>query len=181
MVPLSALTALEPIDTGDLLTIIGFVATLIGLFFAYRQLIAGQRTSDATRKATQVQLLLQLGDQFRHFDDIHRCLMEAIDTGTPWNPPASQRTRVVQYMGLFERCKLLIDFDVLDISIFERQYGYRLRSIVETPAIKEKYLDDVDEARGWTDFINLWRDLDTQYETRIGNPPETQAPPDNLG
>jgi hypothetical protein len=43
----------------------------------------------------------------------------------------AERSRPLgEYMGLFARCKVLIDSGVLDPHTFERQYGYRLRHLI---------------------------------------------------
>jgi hypothetical protein len=162
---------LQPLSTDNLVTILigvfGFGGTIFGLRLAYGQLVDGKQIAEETRQTSRGQFLLQLNDAFRGFDDVHERLMQPDHINPNWEPPASNWTRVVLYMGLFERCKILIDYDLLEPEIFERQYGYRLRRIVETPAIADRYLNER-ASSGWTDFRDLRDEMKYLYEERRG-------------
>lgn len=164
----AAILGLEPLSTDNLITLAigigGLGLTASGLYFAYRQLVAA-------RKASQGQFLLQLWDQFRHFDEIHRSLL-AEGSPEPWKPPRDDWTSVVQYMGLFERCKVLIDCDLLDLQTFERQYGYRFRHLTSKQSIRDRFFSDSDTADGWQEFLQIWADLDAAYSARRQRQPE---------
>jgi hypothetical protein len=157
-----AIFSLEPVSADNVVAIVigivGFGGTILGLYFAYRQLVAA-------RRASQGQFLLQLADHFRHFDEIHRSLLEA-ERPEPWRPPRDDWVSVVQYMGLFERCKVLVDCDVLNLSEFERQYGYRFRHLVGKQSVRDRYFADAETAEGWEDFRKIWAELDVAYEAR---------------
>jgi hypothetical protein len=166
---LATIFHLEPLSTDNLVTlaigVLGFGATLIGLRFAYGQLVEGKEVAEQTQQVNKGQFLLQLDEAFRQFDDVHRSLMKPSEPDPAWTPPEDNWTRVVLYMGLFERCKILIDYGLLDPEIFERQYGYRLRRIVATQTILEQCLNPSTIA-GWTDFLALRDELMELYEAR---------------
>ncbi len=166
---LATIFHLEPLSTDNLVTLVigvlGFGATLIGLRLAFGQLVEGKEIAEQTQRVNKGQFLLQLDEAFRQFDDVHRSLMKANEPDPAWTPPGDNWTRVVLYMGLFERCKILIDYGLLDPEIFERQYGYRLRRIVATPTILEQCLNP-SKVAGWTDFLALRDELMELYEAR---------------
>jgi hypothetical protein len=166
---LSTILHLEPISTDNLVTLVigvfGFGATLIGLRFAYGQLVESKEVAEQTQRVSKGQFLLQLDEAFRQFNDVHRSLMQPNEPDPEWHPPDDNWTRVVLYMGLFERCKILIDYGLLDPEIFERQYGYRLRRIVATPTIVEQCLNP-SRIAGWADFLALRDEVVELYEAR---------------
>lgn len=170
--PLGIVVDINELDTSNLLTLIGFAGTIAGLIFAARQFAA-------SRRATQGQFLLELNDHFRHFDAIYRSLYEnrkRASTSPPWKPPDDDWTAVAQYMGLFERCMVLIDNGVLNISTFERLYGYRFRDLVRVETIRQRFFKDLQTAGGWSDFLKLWSKLDDQEFKRTGKAPEPRRP-----
>lgn len=171
--PLGIVVDVHQLDTSNLLTLIGFAGTIAGLIFASRQFAASKR-------ATQGQFLLELNDHFWRFDRIYRSLYEYRkdgDQSRPWEPPdPDDWTTVAQYMGLFERCMVLIDNGVLNIATFERLYGYRFRDLVRPESVRKLYFSDLEAAAGWGDFLELWSKLDDQYFKRTEKAPEPRRP-----
>jgi hypothetical protein len=172
---------LQPLTTDNLVAIliavVGFGWTIRSLALANRQLKAGQYTAEATRRTTQGQFLIALNDHFRLCEDIHRSLVaNDPDADPPWHPPEGDWVPVVHYMGLFERCQILIESDALDLPTFERLYGYRFRHLVTKAAVRERYFLNPTDASGWSDFLELWSRLDEAYLARTGKQPPDPCP-----
>jgi len=169
---MTALFNLEPLSTDNLVTIIlavvGFGGTIFGLVRASRQL-------RENRRVTQGQVLLELSDHFRHFEGIHRSLLNT-KRGADWAPPDRDWTSVVFYMGLFERCQVLLEGEALALDEFERLYGYRLRLLVKRRSVRDRYFSNAKVASGWQDFIRIWKQLDDAYAARTEKEPKNPAP-----
>lgn len=169
---MTALFNLEPLSTDNLVTIIlaviGFGGTIFSIVRASRQL-------RESRRVTQGQFLLELSDHFRNFEGIHRSLLRT-KKGAIWAPPDDDWTSVVFYMGLFERCQVLLEDEALVLDEFERLYGYRLRLLVNRGSVRDRYFSNASEALGWQDFIRIWKQLDDAYAARTNQGPQNPAP-----
>ena len=88
------------------------------------------------------------------YDPIHKKLRP----GGEWSDKeikleAEHWAEIERYMGLFERISFLVDDNFIDIEVFDRLYGYRIRNIETNPTIKREKLTN--RAYGWQDFIEL--------------------------
>lgn len=80
------------------------------------------------RKQAFGQFLFELDSQFQRYEEIHRSLMSA--SNNRYNPFIQHQTETWQYIGLFERCKVLIDKRTIDLDTFVAFYGYRLERLI---------------------------------------------------
>jgi hypothetical protein len=102
------------------------------LFTAAGLVFVAQQISDTRRQATG-QFLFELDSQFQQYVDLQDALMDGDNPSyTPTDWPL-----VWRYLGLFERCKVLIDNHTIDMKTFEAFYGYRLYSVVANTAIRK--------------------------------------------
>jgi hypothetical protein len=115
-------------EIADLLTALG---TLLGLVYIARQI------SD-TRKHALGEFLFTLDAQFREYEDIHDALFDQM--GPEYSPSEREWKRVLRYVGLFERCQILLENQTLSIEIFDSLYGYRLYSVVGNHEIHDRII-----------------------------------------
>jgi hypothetical protein len=102
--------------------------TFIGLIYVVIQV------SDS-RKQAYGQFLFELDTQFRAYEKLHQQLM-SVD-GADYEPSHDEMIEVWRYVGLFERCKILLDNNTISMETFEAFYGYRLYSVVGNCAIRK--------------------------------------------
>lgn len=115
----------EGLSFGDVVNAITAIATIGGLVYIARQ------THDTKRQAMG-QTLFELDSQFKEFSGIHARLMSSSpedDEGIEPTYP-DDFLQIWSYMGLFERCLVLIEHGLLDMKTFYAFYGYRLYSVV---------------------------------------------------
>ncbi len=110
----------------DFLGLFALVISLASVWYLARQVI------DA-RKQALGQFLLELDNHFARYQDIHEGL---IKFKQDYDHNANI-VRVWQYIGLFERCKVLIDKGIIDIQTFIDFYNYRLSWLRAHPGIME--------------------------------------------
>ncbi|MCU0464132.1 MAG: hypothetical protein MUF38_06145 [Anaerolineae bacterium] len=110
----------------DFLGLFALVISLASVWYLARQV------HDA-RKQAFGQFLLELDNHFVRYQDIHRGLIE-FEQDYDHN---ANIALVWQYIGLFERCKILIDKGIIDVQTFIDFYGYRLSRLLEHDGIRE--------------------------------------------
>jgi hypothetical protein len=142
--------------------LVAVIAAMIAGYFGFRSLQEAQGAALQARLVTSGQFLLQLQDAFRVHDALYRSLIEA-RKHVDWLPPDEDWIAVTQYLGLFERCKILIDWQALDIPSFQRLYSYRLRDVCNRKEISAMYFETEAKAEGWTDFLDLWHEVRLEY------------------
>ena len=129
-------------------SIVGVAGAVAGLWYAALQLRHTRNTSRAT-------FLLVLDEAFGQHREVHSLLRPggawAGSGQGPENP--DEWIAVEDYMGLFERIEVLVEGGVLDASLVDRLYGYRISNIVANPVIRRAKL--IDGKAGWTDFLML--------------------------
>lgn len=182
---------LDPLTSGDAVTIASVIVAAIGVVFAalyakdqievaQGQLLAARKQLEQQSEeleqqsqTTRGQFLLALHERFQEHDIIHRRLRNAPSDYKWWkgrNPSGDEWAEVEAYMGLFERVWMLIKGKSIDMEVIERLYGYRVENIVTNDKIWEKKLDYQPTAKYWIDFIELWRELDAAHIKRFGVP-----------
>jgi hypothetical protein len=136
-------------------SIVGVVGALIGLWYAGRQL-------HNSRLSSRGSFLLELDSALNRHAETHSRLRPGGDwAGTGRGPESADEWIAVEdYMGLFERMEVLIEGGVLDASLVNRLYGYRIHNIVANPRIRRVKL--IDGAEGWKDFHSLLRRLEQE-------------------
>lgn len=129
--------------------IVASMAAVIGLFYAVVQLQKNARIAEG-------QFLIELTKMFAEHEDVHIKLRPAGDWRNGKANPDTVKdwTAIDNYMGLFERCEILMRQKTLDPSVFAVLFGYRLTNILSQPAIVEKKLVG-GERKYWGDFIRL--------------------------
>ncbi|MCC6458009.1 MAG: hypothetical protein IT328_23845 [Caldilineaceae bacterium] len=143
----------SPEDMATLLGLIGLFCTGIGLFYAGWQLRLSQ-------KIARGEFLLHLDELFQQHQGIHVRLRPGGDyyTGECKPTTAEDWVAIEQYMGLFERIKMLVDDRIIDLDTIHRIYGYRVSNIVGNDTIRQVKLEQ--EKQSWRGFIELWQDLE---------------------
>jgi hypothetical protein len=179
---LATLIDLDPLSSGDIVTIASVLVAAVGVAFAARyakrqigvaqdQLKAAREQLEQQSQTTRGQFLLALHEQFREHDDIHLRLRNAESDYKWWRgrqPSGKAWAEVEAYMGLLERVWMLVKSNSIDIEVIERLYGYRVVNIVINDKIREEKLNDQATAKYWVDFIELWRALDRAHTERFG-------------
>jgi hypothetical protein len=136
-----------------ILSILNLLVAATGLRYVWYEL-------NRTSKTTQGEFLLNLDEKMNDFADVTEATFD-----NDWVPSDDKDTniagiswaRINNYMGLFERIKILIDDDIVNLELFTRLYGYKLRYLVLNDAIYQRKL--LGQGYGWTDFIKLAHDL----------------------
>ncbi len=127
-----------------IVTAVGSVAAVIGIAFVWFQVRASQQIAKG-------EFLLHLAELLRAHDPAYQVLM----TTTDWEPEKAgvSALDMENYMSLFEQFKILIDYGIIDLEVFDRLYGYRIILIVVNDWIHQHHLGK--NAVGWPDFIQL--------------------------
>ena len=130
----------------------GLIGTAIGLILTARQLKISQ-------KIARSDFLLHIDELLGQHDKVHRLLRPGGDWSRAGGGPADAGdwADVDNYMGLFERMKVLVDSAIIDLPTLNRLYGYRITNIVSNTAIRQRKLED--EKGSWEDFLALVRQL----------------------
>lgn len=114
-------------NISDIANVVMAFGTIVGLIY-----IAGQTSN--TRKQAFGQFLFELDTRFQVYKDLHAQLM---DSEEEFEPTDEDMPIIWQYVGLFERCKILIDHSTITLEVFDDLYGYRLYSVVANSKIRE--------------------------------------------
>lgn len=136
-------------QASELATILGVVIAGIGLVYAAVQIRKTARISEG-------QFLLELTKMFKEHDAVHIKLRPAGDWQKGNQNPHTQQdwADVDAYMGLLERCEILIQQNSLDPNVFASLFAYRVDNLLAQGAIVGKKLVGSERAH-WTDFIKL--------------------------
>lgn len=130
-------------------TIFGAVLAAAGVFYAGVQL-------HASALIAKGQFLLELTKMFAEHDPIHVKLRPGGEwRGGQANPSGPDDWAAIDaYLGLFERCEVLIRQKSLDPIEFSNLFGYRLDNILSQPAITgKKFIGG--ERQYWANLIAL--------------------------
>lgn len=144
------------ISLADLIPTALLVATTVGIFLSFA---VTYRELSLSRRITKGEFLLHLDELFRDHKEVHRNLRPAGKWGENKGAPATNEEweSVDAYMGLFERIKILINGDIIDVGIFNQLYGYRVQNIVQNDIIRQSKLES-NEAGRWKNFVALCKD-----------------------
>lgn len=131
----------------DLASLVASVVTVITLYFIYVQV------QDA-KKAAQGDVLLRLHEMFMSHNPIHRKL-----TKSGWKPTEDDgldEVDLYNYLGLFERLKILMDRGMIGIREVEKLYWYRVNNLLLNEYVRGQIEADKDN---WKHFISLCKSL----------------------
>lgn len=136
-------------QASELATIIGVVVAGIGVVYAAFQI---RRTA----LISEGQFLLELTKMFKEHDAVHIKLRPAGDWRKIGQSPGTPEewAAVDAYMGLLERCEVLMAQKSLDQDVFARLFAYRVDNLLAQDAIVDKKLRGGERAH-WNDFIKL--------------------------
>jgi hypothetical protein len=134
---------------GDTANIVMAIATVVSVFYIARQI------SD-TRKQAKGQFLLHLDERMESYKDVHRRLVEAPQSFNPETDKDVKWQDVWSYVGFFERIYVMVDDEILNISLVDRLYGYRIYRIILNDAI---YDEIAKYYMNWQDFICICKAL----------------------
>ncbi len=146
---------------------IGLLLTAAGLFYAGRQYRNSQRVAEAD-------FLLRFDEMlFSQHDAVHKLLRPGGKWAGGASAPSSAEewSMLESYMGMFERVKMMLDCELLEIDAIDRFYGYRIQNIVANHEIvnAKTLLAEGDwkklshrerNAHPWKHFIELWHALE---------------------
>ena len=131
--------------------------------FARGQLIEASKQRSAaveaqawSARSAEGGLVLQIDERLSTLDDVHLKLRgtEGAWAGRRGSPAgAAEWARVEAYLGLLERIAVLHAAGVLRLDVVRSLYGYRLRNVWHSQAIREAKL--VGRAGDWQDLIAL--------------------------
>lgn len=140
------------------------VAGIIGLFLPGTGLILAAREIRKSEKIARGEFLLHLDGMLQQHNQVHISLRTGGDYESGKRKPenAEDWAAIEQYMGLFERIKVLIDDNIIDLDTIDRLYGYRVFNIVDNADIRQAKLEE--EAKSWSGFIALWHALEKKHE-----------------
>ncbi len=164
----------------EIVTIVGLPLTVAGLFFAGYQMRASYRQLKVAQRIAGSDFILRFDEMlFQHHDKVHQLLRPGGDWAEKGRGPGSPEdwVPVERYMGMFERIKVLLDDDLIDIDSVERFYGYRIRNIfantvilekkkLKTPAQWEKLSKAEKEKNAWRNFNALYYELEKHRQKR---------------
>jgi hypothetical protein len=137
------------------------VFTIIGVSVAAVALVIAAVQSRMSRAIARGDFLLRLDETKREHDDIHQQLQSgAWTTGKP-TPAGDERGRLLRYLGLFERIKVLIDSSVVDGATIDKFYGYCLNLILWNEGAHDLARSNPD---GWKDYLALQEAIDRLHE-----------------
>lgn len=164
----------------EIVTIVGLPLTVAGLFFAGYQLRASYRQLKISQRIAGADFILRFDEMLiqRH-DKVHQFLRPGGEWTKEGRGPDSIEDwmLVERYMGMFERVKILLDDDLIDVDAIERFYGYRIRNIYANKVIFEKKklktlpqwekLSNAERKKDpWHNFISLYCELEKHRKTR---------------
>ncbi len=141
----------------DITNIFTTVSVVIGIVIALRNLSGMSKDKTKEKEMSQGLYLLEFDKMIDRYDDINIKLRPNGEWTKKNSFEGFEWAQIERYMGLFERIKLLIDDGFIDIDVFDRLYGYRIKNITVQPLIKEVKLEN--NASGWKDFIELARKI----------------------
>jgi hypothetical protein len=149
---------LAALSTGDWIAVGTVALTVLGAFLAYRQLVAARKTARA-------QFLLDMDQAFAQDEPIRTRLASPSEEALKQD----EWRAVKRYMGRFERVGVFVAEGLLDLKVVERLYASRFRNIVRNDEIRKRLLEKPERAKGWMDFIDLWRKLDEHMRKSSGD------------
>lgn len=124
---------MNPVSVSDIANAVMAITSVSSLVFTVVGLAFVAWQVSHTHKQATGQFLFELDSQFRSFADVHAELMDDHDATYKPGPMSV----VWSYIGLFERCKVLIDHRTLDMKTFDDFYGYRLYSVVANETFRD--------------------------------------------
>lgn len=144
---------------GNAVAAMGTLAAVAATIFALQQLKLQREAVEDSRRVARAQFLLDLDVHLREHVTVHKNLRPGGRWSQDEGPESAEEwIAVEQYMGLFERIYVLIESGIIDMRLFARLYGYRIRNITRNPVIHREKLEIRKE--GWADFIALARRLE---------------------
>lgn len=135
-------------------SVVGAGGVIAGVYFGVRQLRLAVTQLEAAKRSQQAQTLLD----FDQMLDRHKAVHKKLRPGGEWAGAEIKLephdwAEIEQYMGLFERAKILIDDGFLAPEDFDHLFGYRVRNIRANPTIRREKLEK--RAYGWRYFLDL--------------------------
>ncbi len=122
------------------------LATIVVVLFAGAGLVYTGKQLELTRKATGAQLLLQVDDVLRQYDETIRSLREGTLEGDEFE--------VQQVMAAMERLHILVAKGLVDVDEIDDLHGWRLDALLGNEKVRAEI------ARyGWTRLTDLERRL----------------------
>lgn len=159
---MSAVYGVVALDAGNIIALVGVILAIPGVGFGLYQLSRNQRT-------VRGQFLLDLHQLFAPYEEIHRAIEDP-----NWRPDAAELSQMRSYLGSFERLWILTEYEVVDLEVVERLYGYRIHKIRQNKHVRQ-YLEE--NSDGWEDFFRCSEALDAAYRRRLAPDPAPMPPP----
>jgi hypothetical protein len=129
--------------------------TALGLLFAGIQL-------RGARRVARCDFMLHVDKRFADFADIQMRLKNPA-----WTPDTEQeRFALGRFLALFERIHQLVREKLLEISVVNKLYGWRLERVLQNDHTRTEIEANLE---GWQDLIVLWHSLD-ELRTKLNQP-----------
>lgn len=137
-------------DSASTLTLIGIFVTAVGSIASVVGIVLVLLQVRASQKIAKGEFLLHLAELLHGHDAAYQATL-----GLDWTPGNNgvSALDMENYMSLFEQFKVLLDYGIIDLEVFDRLYGYRVMLIVLNDFIFQDTL--IKHAVGWPDFIQL--------------------------
>jgi hypothetical protein len=149
------------------------IATILGWITAVVSLLYTAWQAKKNTQTNQARFWLELRRMFLDYhNDVHSNLLE----GQPWHgsdtsPTDEDMPKVINYMGLFEHCKLMLDDGLIDWKVFAGIYAYRIDNILSNNKIVRSQLSPgARREEGWKDFCALVNKLKKENKLRYALP-----------
>ncbi len=133
---------------------VAFIANLVtifGIVFIALQIYYLKKEREDKSKLNEAELLLRIREMMIEHNEIHVQLRKGIPIQS--NLSDEEWAKIESYMGLFEACYIFIEKDLITMGNFKKQFGYRVKNILNDKTIVQKKL--IEEKDFWEDFIAL--------------------------
>jgi len=123
------------------------ITAIIGIIYVSAQV-------SASRKSTRAQLWLMIDGRLLEY---HDSVYKNLRPGGKWSAKDAvisdvEWTEITAYIGLFERMKVFLDDNLLDLQTFKLFYGRRVGNLISNPYVRNRIDGD---RNSWKFFINL--------------------------
>jgi hypothetical protein len=111
------------------------------------------------RAQTEAEFWLKLEDMFSPYNDVQAQLRPGGKWSMTRGPEtAAEWARVEEYLGVFERTKILLDLELITPLRYKTAFSVRLSNIISNQVIVEEKFRR--RAPSWSTFLELLKELD---------------------
>lgn len=143
------------------------VATILGVIIGALSLAYTAYQTRVNAKTNKARFWLELRRMFAEHNEVHGKLLWGVGEwhDSDISPSKEEIPKVIDYMGLFEHCKLMLDDHQIDWHTFETMYAYRIDNLLSNKWITQVQLKP-DMREGWKHFVPLVKKLEKRRMLR---------------